>query len=43
MTLAAEAKPSDPPTIEGAFTGKLCGHEVEIDVAEVITIDVNEP
>ncbi|MDE2974400.1 MAG: hypothetical protein OXU64_06735 [Gemmatimonadota bacterium] len=43
MTLAAETevKP-DNPTIEGAFTGKLCGHEMKIDAAEVISIDVDE-
>ncbi len=43
MTLAAETEINpDNPTIEGAFTGKLCGHEMKIDAAEVISIDVNE-
>lgn len=43
MTLAAEAKPSqDASTIEGAFTGKLCGHEVKIDAAKIIRIDTDD-
>ena len=42
MTLADEAKvDQETPTIEGAFKGKLCGHEVEIDAAEVIVIGVD--
>ena len=41
MTVAAEAKPNpDTPTIEGAFKGKLCGHEVKIDAAEVLKTQV---
>lgn len=43
MTLAAETEVNpDDPTIEGAFTGKLCGHEVKIDAAEVIKAEVTE-
>lgn len=41
MTLAAEADyGQDPPVVEGAYKGKLCGHEAEIDAAEVITVEI---
>ena len=41
MTLAAEADyGQDPPAIKGAYRGKLCGHEAEIDAAEVIRIEI---
>ncbi len=42
LTLAAEEKLTRGiPVLEGAFKGKLCGHEVEIAAAEVIRIGLD--
>lgn len=42
MDIALEAKPEADGTLDGSFTGTMCGHEVEVDAADLVRVSVTE-
>ena len=42
MALTLDAAPNSDGTLDGAFTGTMCGHEVEVDAAGLVRTGVTE-